>query len=586
MKNIKLESRSLITADIGNIRTQVSLYDNVNGGYRYLATGKAMTTAFAPTYNFQDGLLEAIFRLETISGQSFLNQEGQLLMPAADDMGIDNFGASFSAGETLKVVLVGLLNNVSLQSAMKVIRKVPANLIETMDLASLGRVETLVDKIVTERPELIFITGGTDKGAVKSLLRLVNIVRMAIYLLPDTQRPKILFAGNSEVAPSINQMLAPFTKVYVADNLRPSLKVENLESATKTFYQIFKEIQIDRIKGLGTLNRLASGHLMPASMGYQNMFRYLSKSSEKKILGVNLSSRGTFVGYSMKDAFDMTIFSDFGSGAGLENAIKTMRFNEIDCWIPQELPKSYIMDYIHNRILYPKSVPCRAEGMLIENAITQALVHKSLQRSHVKLDDVFDDVRNSNGVSAFDKIYLSGHAMVRSIEKLENLLMMLNAIQPSGVTELLIDKNNLLTSLGVAAEINSLLTVQVFENSPISLAHVIAPVGKMNGKLPVLQMKITNENGDSKVYEFKPDMVYRVPLKIGRQVKLELQPLQKTDIGWGPGRGGVYPDLIQGSMVGLVIDTRGRPFKPNSNKKIFQQLNENWLNSLQRRIKP
>ena len=44
---------------------------------------------------------------------------------------------------------------------------------------------------------------------------------------------------------------------------------------------------------------------------------------------------------------------------------------------------------------------------------------------------------------------------------------------------------------------------------------------------------------------------YRVPLRIGRQVKLELQPLQKTDIGWGPGRGGEYPELIQGSMVGV-----------------------------------
>ena len=76
MKKNNFESRSLIIADIGNMQTQVSLFDNVNGGYRYLATGKAMTTAFEPLYNFQDGLLEAFYQLETISGQTLLNQEG------------------------------------------------------------------------------------------------------------------------------------------------------------------------------------------------------------------------------------------------------------------------------------------------------------------------------------------------------------------------------------------------------------------------------------------------------------------------------------------------------------------------------
>lgn len=583
--NKKFDPRSLIIADIGNMQTQVSLFDNVSGGYRYLATGKAMTTAFAPIYNFQDGLLESFFQLESISGQSFLNEQGQLLMPVADDMGVDNFGATFSAGEVIKVVLVGLLSNVSIQSARKVIRKVPAHLIDTLDLAALERVEKVVDKIVAERPDLIFITGGTDHGAVKSLLRLVNIVRMAIYLVPEHQRPRVLFAGNAQVAAQVNQMLSRFTKVYVADNVRPALDEENLEASTNAFYDIYKEIQFEKIQGLGTLDRLASGHLIPATMAYRNMFQYLSMASAKNTLGVNLSSRNTYVGYATDGAYDMTVFSDFGSGTGLQNAMKRLQLDDVMKWIPQELPKRYVLDYIQNRVLFPKSVPTRVQGMQIENAITTALVHSGLKRSHLKLEKPFDALRNSEGISAFDRVYLSGHVLVRSLERFENLIMMLNALQPTGVTEFVIDKNNLITALGVAAQINPLLAVQVFENSPISLAHVIAPIGKMDPKLPVLQMKITNEEGHSKVYEFKPDMIYRVPLRIGRHVKLELQPLQKTDIGWGPGRGGEYPQTVAGSMIGFVIDTRGRPYVPMSNKQILQQLHQNWLTSLQKRIK-
>ena len=88
------------------------------------------------------------------------------------------------------------------------------------------------------------------------------------------------------------------------------------------------------------------------------------------------------------------------------------------------------------------------------------------------------------GISAFDRIYLSGYALVRTLERFENLIMMLNALQPSGLSELVIDKNNLLSSLGVAAaQLNPLLAVQVFENSLLSFAHVIAPVGKTNPKI-------------------------------------------------------------------------------------------------------
>jgi hypothetical protein len=398
-------------------------------------------------------------------------------------------------------------------------------------------------------------------------------------------RPRVLYAGNAQVAPRVNQLLAPFTKVYVTENVRPALKQENLEAAINTFYSIFKEIQMEKIQGLSTLDRLSSGTLIPISMGYRNMFQFFSKTSDKKNLGVNLSSRGVLVGYSTKDAYDMTVFSDFGSGTGLQNAMTQLSYDDIGKWIPIEIPKSYVLDFIQNRILYPKSVPTRVEGMYIENAITTALVHQSLKRSHVKLDNPFRSVRNTNGISAFDKIYLSGYALTRNLERFENLIMMLNALQPSGLSELVIDKNNLLSSLGVAAQINPLLAVQVFENSPISFAHVIAPVGKTNPKLPVLQMKITTEEGQSKVYEFKADMIYRVPLRIGRHVKLELQPLQKTDIGWGPGRGGEYPELIQGSMVGFVVDTRNRPYQPTNNKQIQQQLHQNWLNSLQRKVK-
>jgi hypothetical protein len=78
----------------------------------------------------------------------------------------------------------------------------------------------------------------------------------------------------------------------------------------------------------------------------------------------------------------------------------------------------------------------------------------------------------------------------------QTLLTLLDALQPTGVTTLVLDQNNLSAALGAAAGINPVLAVQVLESSTfLSLATVISPVTSARPGTPILRLRVTYNQG-------------------------------------------------------------------------------------------
>ena len=50
-----------------------------------------------------------------------------------------------------------------------------------------------------------------------------------------------------------------------------------------------------------------------------------------------------------------------------------------------------------------------------------------------------------------------------------------------------------------------------------------------------------------------------IPLRINEQAMLTLYPAPTVDVGLGPGERARAAEEIDGGLVGLVIDARGRP---------------------------
>jgi hypothetical protein len=185
-------SDSLLAVDVGTITTRAAFFDVVNDHYRFVASGHAPTTAAAPFRDVSEGVRKAIENLQIVTGRRFLGEGYHLIMPTSDGIGVDTFAATFSAGPPIKTAVVGLLDEVSLESTQRLARSIYARVVETIGLNDVRKPEEQIDSLVRLRPDLILIAGGTDGGAVRSVQRLLEIVGLACYLLPADKRPALL----------------------------------------------------------------------------------------------------------------------------------------------------------------------------------------------------------------------------------------------------------------------------------------------------------------------------------------------------------------------------------------------------------
>jgi hypothetical protein len=137
--------------------------------------------------------------------------------------------------------------------------------------------------------------------------------------------------------------------------------------------------------------------------------------------------------------------------------------------------------------------------------------------------------------------------------------MLLDALQPCGVTTLVLDRNRLAAPLGAAAGINPILVVQVLESSTFaSLGTVISPITNVRPGVPVLRLRMTYKSGKETDLEIKHGTMELLPLPQGQSANIRLQPLHRADVGMGgPGRGGTV--RVVGGALGVIVDSRGRP---------------------------
>jgi hypothetical protein len=158
----------------------------------------------------------------------------------------------------------------------------------------------------------------------------------------------------------------------------------------------------------------------------------------------------------------------------------------------------------------------------------------------------------------FEPILAGGGALANAPSPGQSLLLLLDALQPVGVTTVILDQNNLLSLLGAAASRNSLLPVQILESGAfMSVGTVISPVIVTNYGSPILRARLIYEDGTEARTELKFGNLEILPLGPGQAGRLSLQPGARVDLGFGPGRGGTIP--VSGGSLGVVLDGRGRP---------------------------
>lgn len=572
-------SDSLLAIDVGTVNTRAILFDIVEGRYRFLSAGVAPTTAAAPIGNITEGVHHAIDKLQGTIGRSFFDVNGDLILPSRKDgSGIDTVVVTVSAGKPLKVVAVGLLDDISTESAVRLASTTYAQVAERINLIDRRNSAARLDTIMKTRPDLIIVAGGTENGASQSVMDLLESVGLACYLMPESNRPEVLYAGNSRLAAEVTSTLGPLTHLSVAPNIRPAIDIEQLAPAQKEIAVLYRSLRSRSHFGVHELNDWASGHLLPTSMGFNRVIRFLSKVYDpvKGVLGVDVGASATTMAASFNGEPILGVYPDLGLGYGLSNFLRLTHLEDITRWIAEDITEAQVRDYLHNKALRPHLIPTSLEEISIEEAIARRAMQIGIRR----LSSRFPKGAATSGhrlLPWFEPILATGSVLTNAPNLGHTLLSLLDGIQPTGVTTIVLDQNNLAATLGAAAEINAVLPVQILEsNAFLNLGTVISPVGTTQYGSPILRMKVSVSGGSETSMEVKFGSIEVIPLPLGQSATLQIQPVSRFDVGLGgPGRGGSVK--VSGGALGVIIDARGRPIRLPAETLRRREILKKWL---------
>lgn len=574
-----LEDSSLLAVNVGASYTRAVLFDIVEGKYRFIASGQAPSTAEAPYKDVSLGVNQAISNLQTITGKILLDQHNQLITPVqGDGSGVDAFAATLSAGPTLRAVVVGLLSDVSMRSAQRLAETAYLQVMESFGLNDLRKPDEQIDSILRARPDLIIVTGGTDGGASRSVQKIMETVGLACYLMPEEKRPAILFAGNQSLAESTKGLLGKLTpSLHFSPNVRPSLDTEDLEPASRELAQVFSDVRKRQMPGVDQLGAWTGGRILPTAYAQGRVIRFLSKmtGANRGILGVDLGTTAAVVAAGFNGKLTLGVYPQFGLGDNLPGLLQHSELEDIMRWLPLDISPSVVRDYLYQRSLYPGTIPATKDDHAIGHAISRQALFLALREARRNFPPETRSI-TKDLMPLFEPILAGGGALSDAPTPGQSLLLLLDALQPVGITSIILDQNNLLPLLGAAAEFNQLLPVQVLESGAFtSLGTVVSVISPASYGLPVLRARLTYEDGTEAQVEVKFGGLEIVPLATGQTARLALQPLQRSDIGNGPGRNATVQ--VAGGVMGVVIDARGRPLTLPEDPVRRRELLKKWL---------
>jgi len=574
-----VQNESILAIDVGATVTRAVMFDVVEGQYRFIASGQAPSTAEAPFRDIGLGVREAILNLQNITGTTLLgSQDNNLIVPSQPDgSGVDAVVATLSAGPTVKTVVVGLLSDVSVQSARRLAESTYSRVVETLDLSDQRRPDQQMDSIVRSRPDLVILAGGTDGGASRSIQRMLEAVGLACYLMPLEKRPMVLYAGNQKLANDVQEMLGGHAgKLQISYNVRPSLEVEDLAPASHELASLVMKLRQRQIKGIDELNLWSAGIILPTAYARGRMIRFLSKlyESTRGLLSVNVGASATSVAAGFAGELTLGVYPQFGLGENLAGILQYTEVEDIMRWLQLDISPNTLREYLFQKSLYPSAIP----ATLDEQAITQAIARQALYLSVRTAQKDFPanaHATRTGLMPPLDLIIGGGGAVSDGTSLGQSLLLLLDGIQPVGILPVLLDQNNLLPLLGAASSRNHYLPVQVIESGAfIGLGTVVTVIASANYGDQVLRARLTYSDGTEARAEVKFGGLEILPLPTGESARLSLQPLRRTDAGLGPGKSGSV--TVTGGALGVVIDARGRPLQLPSDPVRRRELIKKW----------
>jgi MutL-like protein len=274
------------------------------------------------------------------------------------------------------------------------------------------------------------------------------------------------------------------------------------------------------------------------------------------VLAVDVGSAVSTLSAFINGDVDTTIRTDIGLGHSAHNLFRAAGLDAIERWLPFPISADEIDTYTRNKALHPETIPETLREMYIEHALLRIGIQLLVETSRPMWYNTAQVPLNAP-LPAFDPIIGAGAGLTRTGSPGFTALLMLDSLQPEGVTNLQIDPHGLIPVLGALASVKPEAVVQVLDSTSLeSLGTSFSLSGQPRTGRAALKVKIKTTNGESIDQQVEGGHVWIYPLDNGESAEVEVRTLSRgTSIG---GKGRIKVKL-EGGTAGLIFDARGRP---------------------------
>ena len=530
---------SILAADFGSANTRALLIELVDGEYRLVAQAVGRSTTGSASDDAYECLSGILRKLSEASGRRFFDDAGLVIRPEQTDrVGVDYFLTTTSAGSSLRAVLVGLYPQRSLAAARRAIAPFYVDAVAEIHLEDGLGAKGRLNRIIHSQPQLIIITGGTDGGARRALLEMLALTREAVSLMPQGNRPAVVYAGNSSVATSAREMLSQRTEVLIAPNIRQGGGA--LEEAQSVLATYFDSVMRHR-KSFQRMASMSDSGLAPTARGVEKMTAFFARALGVDVLTIDCGSARTMLSLARNGTQQTVIRNDLGLGHSASAALELFGEEKVARWLPFHPRKGELAQYSLKKGLRAASLPLDMRHRYIEYALLRAAI------CHTKPE-----------LSSFDRsrlglILLAGATLTGSGQGALDMLLLADTLDLEGVVQVKSDPYGALPALGTLAPVAPTAVVQLIDgNALVHVGSLVRVSGQAAAGTTAVKVKAKRGNGEVIEREVLAGDVWHLPAPAGSAVDLRVQTRRGLSIG-GKRRLRIQ---AQGGRGGVLIDAR------------------------------
>ena len=589
----KNKIKTILATDCGSTTTKAILIEKKDGEYQLTYRGEAPTTVEAPFEDVTKGVLNSIIEIEELSGRSIL-KEDSIISPSSGDNGVDIYISTSSAGGGLQMMVAGVVKSMTGESAQRAALGAGSIVMDVLASNDKRMFHEKVKRIRDLRPDMILFSGGIDGGTESHVVKIAEVLEAANPKprLGTNFKLPVIFAGNKNAQPKIEEKLSKITDLKIVDNIRPTLELENLQPSRDKIHDLFMEHVMAQAPGYQKLMSWADIPIMPTPGAVGEIIKTIAEKNKMSVVGVDIGGATTDVFSVFQNKFNRTVSANLGMSYSICNVLAESGYEEISKWLPFKIEEEELTNRIANKMIRPTTIPQSLEELMIEQAMARealslsfdqhkqfAVSLKGVQQERT-ISEAFE--QSSSGktlvnMKELDLIVGSGGVLSHAPRRLQSFIMMVDSFKPEGVTQIAVDSIFMMPQLGVLSSIHQEAALEVFDRDClIRLGTTINPLLRKVPKDKKLFEYHFSYNGTEYTGTIKCNQVELISIPY-TELDISLTPSSNVDLGNGFGQ--KIDCKAWGGEIGIFFDGR---LKDRSNNFIIDSKDMvlDWYNKL------